>query len=562
MKRIHDFSSFSKIYEAEEAKEKPYLGLLKQILSYINTSYMSQLKLTGDPYDAKIIGDLDSVAKAPGVDSYKKILANVKSAVDKDSAEAKVAGESWTAAGEKFIAALGKIIEKLPNNKEEIEKSITDFINIQKQNLQSSSKENDLKKEVEQALSKKNESFEYINEGIFTGKKGRIKDISKEITVVMSILKDMSAIPGMEGEAKKYQDEVTKLSAEVGKMVDMKGKDIDGDRLKEIGARISEIPTLLTKKSEGLAKEDETNKEAAALFVDALKSLESATENDKKFVEKAKVEKEAEDNWNKSAKDAIGFKGTIKMEDVKGKKNKTVKSFQQEVIKKFKDIIKGSEDFKKFTDGKFAGDGYFGDNTAKIIKGLKAGFGMDDKTSDITDEFLNKVFSYSGATQQSKNIAPEAEGLANARIGESFSFGRFKSFTDFEQINEAKVKFDVNKFLEATGGKKAEEKKKDLPTPSELLDELKKNVEEVYTDNKEGIDYILGKDFEPSEEGKKMFRTIFRTSWDNFSKYNETQKKNTVAMGLKSTIMPTTGVKKGIDKDLLDIYLKKEDEKK
>ena len=562
MKRIYDFSSFSKIYEAEEAKGKPYLGLLKQILSYINTSYMSQLKLTGDPYDAKIIGDLDSVAKAPGVDSYKKILANVKAAVDKDSAEAKVAGESWTAAGEKFIAALGKIIEKLPNNKEEIEKSITDFINVQKQNLQSSSKENDLKKEVEQALSKKNESFEYINEGIFTGKKGRIKDISKEITVVMSILKDMSAIPGMEGEAKKYQDEVTKLSAEVGKMVDMKGKEIDGDRLKEIGARISEIPTLLTKKSEGLAKEDETNKEAAALFVDALKSLEAATENDKKFVEKAKVEKEAEDNWNKSAKDAIGFKGTIKMEDVKGKKDKTVKSFQQEVIKKFKDIIKGSEDFKKFTDGKFAGDGYFGDNTAKIIKGLKAGFGMDDKTSDITDEFLNKVFSYSGATQQSKNIAPEAEGLANARIGESFSFGRFKSFTDFEQINEAKIKFDVNKFLEATGEKKAEEKKKDLPTPSELRDELKKGIEEVYTDNKEGIDYILGKDFEPSEEGKKMFRTIFRTSWDNFSKYNEIQKKNTVAMGLKSTIMPTTGVKKGIDKDLLDIYLKKEEEKK
>ena len=562
MKRIYDFSSFSKIYEAEENKEKPYLGLLKQILSYINTSYMSQLKLTEDPYDAKIITDLDSVAKAPGVDSYKKILANVKSAVDKDSAEAKVAGESWTAAGEKFIAALGKIIEKLPNNKEEIEKSITDFINVQKQNLQSSSKENDLKKEVEQALSKKNESFEYINEGIFTGKKGRIKDISKEITVVMSILKDMSAIPGMEGEAKKYQDEVTKLSAEVGKMVDMKGKEIDGDRLKEIGARISEIPTLLTKKSEGLAKEDETNKEAAALFVDALKSLEAATENDKKFVEKAKVEKEAEDNWNKSAKDAIGFKGTIKMEDVKGKKDKTVKSFQQEVIKKFKDIIKGSEDFKKFTDGKFAGDGYFGDNTAKIIKGLKAGFGMDDKTSDITDEFLNKVFSYSGATQQSKNIAPEAEGLANARIGESFSFGRFKSFTDFEQINEAKIKFDVNKFLEATGEKKAEEKKKDLPTPSELRDELKKGIEEVYTDNKEGIDYILGKDFEPSEEGKKMFRTIFRTSWDNFSKYNEIQKKNTVAMGLKSTIMPTTGVKKGIDKDLLDIYLKKEEEKK
>ncbi len=545
MKRIYDFSSFSKIYEAEENKEKPYLGLLKQILSYINTSYMSQLKLTEDPYDAKIIADLDSVAKAPGVDSYKKILANVKAAVDKDSAEAKVAGESWTAAGEKFIAALGKIIEKLPDNKEEIEKSITDFINTQKQNLQTSSKENDLKKEVDQALSKKNESFEYLNEGVFSGKKGKIKDISKEITVVMSILKDMSAIPGMQADVKKYQDEVNQLSAEVGKMVDMKRKDIDGDRLEEIAAKISEIPTLLSKKSESLAKEDETNKEAAALFVDALKSLEAATENDKKFVEKAKEEKETEDNWNKSAKDAIGFKGTVKQDDVKGKKSQVVKSFQEEVIRKFKDIIKGSEDFKKFAEGKFAGDGYFGDNTAKVIKGLKAGFGMDDKTSDITDEFLNKVFSYSGTTKQN----------------ESVSFGRFKSFTDFEQINEAKIKFDVNKFLEATGEKKAEEKK-DLPTPGELQDELRKTVEEVYNDNKEGVDYILGKDFEPSEGGKKLFRTIFRTSWDNFSKYTEIQKKNTVAMGLKSTIMPTTGVKKGIDKDLLDIYLKKEEEKK
>jgi hypothetical protein len=176
---------------------------------------------------------------------------------------------------------------------------------------------------------------------------------------------------------------------------------------------------------------------------------------------------------------------------------------------------------------------------------LKAGFGMKDTSSDITDEFLNNVFSFKPA--EKKN--------------ESLSYGRFQTFSSFESLNEAKVKFDVNKFLEATGEKKAEEKK-DLPTPGELLDKLKKTVEDVYNDNKEGVDYILGKDFEPSEEGKKLFRTIFRTSWDNFSKYNDVQKKNTVAMGLKSTIMPTTGVEKGIGKDLIDIYLKKEGEKK
>jgi hypothetical protein len=507
------------------------------------------LKLTGDPYDAKIIGDLDSVAKAPGVDSYKKILANVKSAVDKDSSEAKSAGEAWSSAGEKFVSALAKIIEKLPDNKEEIEKSITDFVNVQKQNLQKSSQENDLKKEVESAQ-KKNESFspisEYaINEGIFSGKKGKIKDIAKEITVVNSILKDMSAISGMADEVKKYQDEVTKISAEVGKMVDMKRNEIDGDRLEELAARISEIPTLLTKKSEELAKEDETNKEAAALFVDALKSLEDATEKDKSFVEKAKAEKETEDNWNKSAKDAIGFKGTIKMDSVKGKKDKTVKAFQEEVIRSFKDVIKGSEDFKKFTDGKFAGDGYFGDNTAKIIKGLKAGFGMDDKTSDITDEFLNKVYSYAAAQKQN----------------ESQSFGRIQTFSSFETLNEAKLKFDVNKFLTAVGekGKESDKKEgKDLPTPGDLLKSMTKTVEDVYSSNKDGIDYILGKDFQPTEEGRKNFFNIFRIGWDNFSKLNDNQKKNTIAMGFKSTLAPATGVEKNIGKDLVDVYLKAE----
>jgi hypothetical protein len=545
MKRIYDFSSFNKIYEAEGEKEKPYLSLLKQILSYINTAYMSQLKLTGDPYDAKIVSDLDSVAKTPGIDSYKKILSNVKSAVDGDSAEAKLAGEAWSAAGEKFILALGKIIEKLPNNKEEIEKSITDFVNTQKQNLQSSSKENNLKKEIDQVLSKKNEGIEYlaeerINEGIFTGKKGRIKDISKVITVVSSILKDMSSISGMEGDVKKYQDELNQLSAEVGKMVDMKRKDIDGDRLKEIESRISEIPNLLTKKSEEIAKEDQTNKEAAALFINALQSLDDATEKDKKFVEKAKIEKETEDNWNKSAKDAIGFKETIKMENVKGKKNKTVKSFQEEVIRKFKDIIKGSEDFKKFTDGKFAGDGYFGDNTAKIIKGLKAGFGMSDKTSDITDEFLNNVFSFSGSTKQN----------------ESFSFGRFKSFNDFEGINEAKVKFDVNKFLEETGGKKEDKESKKTIKFEDLKKTLDEIVKEGYDKNKEVIDYILSKDFEPSEEGKKSFRTIFRASWDTFNKYNDEQKRNTLAKGFHDILQPTVGENTKITKEDIDSFLK------
>ena len=548
MNRIHNFSSFSNLYEAEEVKEKSYLTLLKQILSYINTSYMSQLKLTKDPYDAKIIKDLDSVASAPGADSYKKILANVKSAVDDSNPEAKAAGEAWSAAGEKFVSALEKMLEKLKDNKESLDaanKSISDFIATQKQNLQKASQDNDLKKDVDSA-EKKNESLSYpdLNEGalkdFLRGKKGMIKDISKEVTVVSSILRDMSAIPGMEEEVKKYQDEVTKISADMGSLLDKKNSEIDKDELKKAADRLAEIPTLLAKKSEEIAKEDTANKEAAAIFVDALKSLEAAKTADQAYVEKSEAAAKEEKAWNDSAKSTIGFKGTVKMEDTKGKKNTVVAGFQKQVIDKFKSIIKDSDVFKKFSEGKYAGDGFFGPNTAKVVQGIKAGFGMDDKTSDITDEFLDKVYTYAAAQKQN----------------ESQSFGRIQTFSSFETINEAKLKFDVNKFLEVADGKKSE--KKDLPTPGDLLKSMAKTVEDVYSNNKDGIDYILGKDFEPTEEGRKNFFNIFRIGWDNFSKLNDNQKKNTVAMGFKATLAPATGVEKNIGKDLVDVYLKAE----
>jgi hypothetical protein len=546
MNRIHNFSSFTSLYEAEEDKEKPYLTLLKQILSYINTSYMSQLKLTEDPYDAKIIKDLDSVASAPGPDSYKKILANVKSAVDTSDPAAKAAGEAWSAAGEKFVSALEKMLEKLKDNKESLDaanKSIADFIATQKQNLQKASQDNDLKKDVE-AGEKKNEglSYEDLNENIFTGKKGMIKNIAKEVTVVSSILRDMAAIPGMEAEAKKYQDEVTKISADMGGLLDKKNSEIDKEELKKAADRLAEIPTLLAKKSEEIAKEDTANKEAAAIFVDALKSLEAAKTADQAYVEKSEAASKEEKAWNDSAKSTIGFKGTVKMEDTKGKKSTVVAGFQKQVIDKFKSILKDSDVFKKFSEGKFAGDGYFGPNTAKVVQGIKAGFGMDDKTSDITDEFLDKVYSYAASQKQN----------------ESQSFGRIQTFSSFESLNEAKLKFDIAKFRETVGEKDKEVEKKDLPTPGDLLKSMTKTVEDIYANNKEGIDYILGKDFQPTEEGRKNFFNIFRIGWDNFSKLNDNQKKNTVAMGFKSTLAPATGVEKNIGKDLVDIYLKAE----
>ena len=535
MKRIYDFSSFSKIYEAEEEKkDKPYVSLLKQILAYLNTCYMSQIKLTEDPYDSKIMGDLDLIAKTPGVDSYKKILANVKAAVDKESPEAKESSEAWSASGEKFISALAKIYEKLPDSKEEINKQVTDFINLQKENLKKASEQNKLKPEE-----KKNEGYSYefdsLYEGILSTKKGLFKKLSKEVTISLALLKNSASIPGMEDEVKAQQ---AKIDGIISKLAAKKVEDMKKDELEKDLEVLASIPVSIAKKSEELAKEDTANKEAAAAFIEAVQSLESAKEKDKAFAEKMESDK----NFVKSGKEATGFKETIKMKDVKGKKNKVVKSVQEEVIRTFKDSLKDSDVFKKFSEGKYAGDGYFGETTAKVIKGLKAGFGMEDGTSDITEEFLDKLFSY----------APKK---GSDKQNESLSYGRLLTYSSFESLNEARVKFDVEKFNSAVGEKS---KKKDLPKAEELKDKLDSMVKDSYDKHKEGIDYILDKDFEPSEEGKKIFGTIFRTPWKMFKeKLNDVQKKNTVAMGFRNTLAPTTGIEKGIGKDVVDIYLKK-----
>lgn len=555
MKRIHNFSSFSSLYEAEETAEKPYLKFIQKILSQLQIAYDNQLPLTEDPYDGKIGGDLDSVIAAPGAESWKKILSNVKSAVDSSDKAAKTAGRAWTTSGEKFVSALEKVLDKLKDNKESLDaanKTIKDFAEAKKENLPKAAGNNPVKAAIDDMLKASldhsdMESYSDLNEGVLKdvlrGKKGRIKELSGRITSLNSTLDTIGEIPGMADTVKNLKNKLKEIEDRLKVLAGKKNREIDDAEITKASDDLTAIPTELAKESKDLDPEIlKDYKEAAQDYIDGLKTLEAAQDADQAYAEKAEKEKEKEKDWNQSAKDAIGFKGTVKMVDTKGKKNPVVAEFQKQAINKFKDKIKDSEVFKKFSDGKFAGDGYFGPNTAKVVQGLKAGFGMDDETSDITDDLLDKIFSLKESYS----------------IEESSTFGRIQSFSSFEVINEAKLKFDVNKFLTAVGEKGKEVEKKDLPTPGDLLKSMNKTVEDVYSNNKEGIDYILGKDFQPTEEGRKNFFDIFRIGWKDFSKLNDNQKKNTVAMGFKSVLAPAVGVEKNIGKDLVDIYLKAE----
>ena len=554
MNRIHNFSSFSSLYEAEEVAQKPYLKFIQQIVAQLFTAYNSQVRLTEDPYDAKIMGDLDSVAAAPGAESLKKILANVSSAVNSSDKAAKTAGRAWTASGEKFVSALDKVLVKLKDNKESLDaanKTIKDFVEAQKKNLPEAAKNNEVKDKITDLAKKLNAGLDHsdmlsypdLNEGVLKdvlrGKKGKIKDlISGQITLIKATLATVGEIPGMADTVKKLQSQVDKVASRMAELLTKKDREIDEAEITKAADELSAIPTELAKASKDLDPEIlKDYKEAAQDYIDGLKTLEATQDADQAYAEKAKDDEEEEKAWNDSAKSTIGFKGTVKMEDTKGKKSTVVAGFQKQVIDNFKTILKDSDVFKKFSEGKFAGDGYFGPNTAKVVQGMKAGFGMDDKTSDITDEFLNKVYTYA----------------ANQKQNESQSFGRIQTFSSFESLNEAKLKFDVKKFLEVVGGEKSE--KKDLPSLEETLEKMKKVTEENYETHKEAADYILSKEFSPSEKGKKAFKNYFNNlSYDQFEKLTDENKKTAAsrAMGLLAS---ATGTKK-IGKNLVDLWFK------
>ena len=565
MNRIHNFSSFSRLYEAEEGEKKisDFQNLIQMSVANILNCYKKQTLMSKENPYVKLLPDYDSVIAAPGVDSFKKILDTVKSSAADD---AKDTAEAWNKAGSSFLGVLSKIYELMPNNKDAINKIISDYVKDKtKPNVIGASKDNEAKAAIEKAEKEaaeeaKDESEQFeAGEKIYEvldflkGKKGKLKGISQQISSAESTLRDLKAIDFLKDEAEKQEKRLGEISSEVGKMFGMKNRDIEEEQISKYATEVSEIVSKLEDKQKELASQNETAKEAALLFTKATEDLTAATEKNSEYVAKKATEKSAEEGKKKEEdegkkkeeeigekKKSIGFSKTLKKTEVGSKSDKTVENIQKLIDSKFTGKIKteDSDAFNKFTKGKFAGDGYFGNNTEKVIKGIKAGLGMKADDSDITEELIDKILSI----KESKD----------------FGFGRFRSFESFESLNEKyykDVKFDVDKFLEVADDKKIE--KTELPDRDAFMGKLKETVEETYQNNKEAIDYILSKDFEPNEAGKKFFLNIFRSSWDNFSKYSDDKKKNAVSIGIKTTLIPITGKDK-ITKEIVDFYLKPE----
>lgn len=472
--RFLNFDDFSRLYEADEQGQlsEDAKDLLLQIVTAFFNAYGYSLALTKDYADT--VNDLQAIiGAAPDAKSgeMKKIVAKVTSQI-REEFKKEGLDKLWQTAADLSIDALSALLGQFKDNKE-IQDTVASVINKKITAYISQLKAS--KTEIKPAEPKEeSESFDFeeqIYEGFFTTKKGSVNNLINQAVVVDSLLKAEVENKDLSADVQKLQAELDGILANLAKQSKAKKADIDEAELDKIAERLTQMPFDLNKKKEGIAKANKTFADVSTLFVKALNAANRALNKEREVKDKLAAEA-LKDGKNIPAETegSIKIGKNITKSSLAGKEDATVKKFQQLVIDKFKDNkdVNETELLKKFI--KFGADGKFGGTTAGIIVSLKAGFGLDDTSTDITQELIDEVSAM--------------------KTNESQSFV-IKNFDSFDAIYEA---FDPAKFKTASTGAavaprivaaKAVVPKKEVakvPAPEELAkaieDAAKKIVDE------------------------------------------------------------------------------------
>lgn len=475
--RVLNFNDFSKVYEAEEGgkfSEDQESVLLQISVLFFNT-YGYMLALTKDYADtAKDFQSVIGAAIDAKPDELKKIANNVAAKVREEFKKEGV-DKLWLDASIKSADALAALMAQFKDDKEAqdtaaslINKKITGYLG------QLKSSKDEIKKE-----SIDFENSDQVFEGFFSSKKGSVNNLIKQGIVVDSLLKAEVENKDITSDVQKLQTELDGLLANLAKLSKGKKDDIDPKTVDTIADRLTEIPLELNKKKESIAKTNKSFGDASILFVKALNAANKAIAKEKEVKDKLAAEgakaKEAEE---KAGQSTIRLPKNITRAAVGSKEDETVGKVQQLILDKFKNNpdVAGNELFKKFS--RFGADKKFGGTTAGIIIALKAGFGLDDTSADITQEFLDE--------------------LTKVKLTESEKV--IKNFDKFTMIMED---FDPTKFKAATLGAnpavKPEVSRADI---NRAVGNKDAGKEEVAAVTSAKIDELVNKKFD--EEKKKV----------------------------------------------------------
>ena len=454
--RVLKFDTFSSIYEEKDlenlteaevaALQEEARDILLQIGVLFFNTYGYLLGLTKDYPDT--IVDFQSViaANAEGkTDAMKKIAAKIANSV-RDEFKKDGVEKLWLDASNKSADAYGALIQQFKDNKEAqdeasslLNKKITSYVDGLKK-----SKE-EIKKESYGFL-----GYDQIFEGFFTTKKGSVNNLIKQGVVVDSLLKAETENKDITTDVQKLQTELDSILSNLAKLSRAKKEEIDEKELEKIALRLTQMPVELNTKKEQLAKSNKSFGDASSLFVRALQAANKALAKEKEVKDRLASEQKKE---APAVQSELKLKRNISKAEVEKEKNDDVVKFQELVLKKFKDNtdVNSTDLFKKFV--KFGADGMFGGTTAGIVRSLKAGFGLKDQSTDITQELVDELTAHQ--VKESLNV--------------------IKNFDLFNSINE---EFDVTAFKTASmGGTPAEGDSSKVIAPKIVAVGNAKNVE-------------------------------------------------------------------------------------
>lgn len=316
-------------------------------------------------------------------------LAKLK---DEMQTKATLAGESKTFFPEEF-SSKDQVIEQLINNKIAI-----DFNSFSK--ILNEAKEDRVARRNARAESARVETLEGSVKGVLELIAMRSGDPSR---------KNFKSL-AMNGEFVSLIKSVAEVRAELS-VDDEQKKDID---FKQVSKTISNLESLFKSKKDAFDKAYDEESKTLRSF----KTLSIATPEVEKYKQdgdnafntlsmlsqnaanqaamerkkpKPKVDEPSKpDEPVASTGSSIKIANTVKYDDKKkGAVNDDVKKVQQLIIDKLGKKLKDDETYKKFA--KFGADGKFGKNTSNQIIKTKAGLGLKDTSSDITQELVDAL---------------------------------------------------------------------------------------------------------------------------------------------------------------------------
>lgn len=507
---ILNFSSYLKIFEQEEGTStetttdnEKVSGQTKNVINLIGILYfflLSRLMAISKNYK-DVVADVNAI-NSSGIDKkadeLKRVFNKVAEAMMEEF-KAEGLEPLYKSAGDKTADAFGTLVDQYKDDKETLEainayfsKRMTGHLNYLI----------DSKKEVKESLFQQTEKK--LFEALFATKKGNVKNMLKQAVALDATLDAAINDASLKTIAEKYKNEVKQLKDRLADLSVARKKDVKEDELDKIQKRLETIPQEFNKEQEKSLKNNTSNKEASAIYVEAAtlanEAIEKESEIRAKLSKEADLKKSEEDKKKKDEFEKLRVKISEEIDPSKintSRTNRDVQKYQGLVTDVFQSIpeVAETELFKKFE--KYGADGKYGFNSQGMTVALKAGFGLKDNSRIITQELLDKIVEYA-EEKKIKPIEPKkVEKIGDSLIHDFSSYNRMNEFNSFiyEDFNfekfriaakggdpssqEAPTKKDLSKIDPPMGAIDPQDVVKKVP--SELVDAVEEEGESEIT---------------------------------------------------------------------------------